>query len=150
MRQQNAEDVAGPDPDWKITVEVDSLPVILADKGKIAQAFDRLFADALGCSPRGSAVTITGAVEGPGVRISIADQRKVLRRQPLIFSWLLGSESGDTLGIMAASFCRFLAGRLIEGHGGRLWVETGARRGVTSHVWLPKDGPEQGVARPAD
>jgi signal transduction histidine kinase len=126
-----------------IRIELEPLGVAVVDKAKIEQVLDNLLSDAFVQSPHGSTITVAGRVEGNGVRISIRDLRKSpsggrpFRPLQRIFRRGRRSEPGGSI----TSLDRFVVERLIEGHGGRIWVESEFSRGSTVNVWLPKDGP---------
>ncbi|MFL5981948.1 MAG: ATP-binding protein [Gaiellaceae bacterium] len=107
---------------------------VRADERKVRQVVVNLLSNAVKFTPPGgridvSALALNGTVEvavsdtGPG--ISPADQARIFEE-----FWSAGRAEGTGLGLP-------LSRRLIELHGGRLWVESAAGRGTTFRFTLP-------------
>jgi two-component system phosphate regulon sensor histidine kinase PhoR len=131
----------------EIQVKLEALPAIVADEGKIEQVLNNLLSNALKYSPNGGTITISGVVEGDGVRLSITDQGMGIPKEqlPRMFQQFFRVEGSHMLGIKGTGLGLYLVKHLIEGHGGRIWVESEFGHGSTFLIWLPKDGPEEEV-----
>ena len=124
------------DGDAKITY--DELPIVVADAGQLRQVFQNLLANAL--KFRGSASPIIHvsavrrrkdwvfSVRDNGIGIAAEHQERIF----VIFQRLHGREQFKGTGIGLA-VCK----KIIERHGGRLWLESKPGEGTTFYFSLP-------------
>jgi len=131
-------------------VRVGDLPTVACSRGQIERLFQNLLSNALravgdgsgeirvNASPEGEAWHFTVADDGPGIAAKDADRVFQLFRT---FS-AQGRESGSGVGLTVAK-------RIVELHGGRIWVQSERGEGATFHFTLPRepdagDAPEPG------
>jgi two-component system, OmpR family, phosphate regulon sensor histidine kinase PhoR len=125
----------------EIVVKGEDLPPIVADEGKVEQVLNNLLSNALKYSPNGGTVTIAAHLEGEGIRISIADQGMGIPKEqlPRMFQQFFRVEGSHMVGIKGTGLGLYLVKHLIDGHGGRIWVESEFGHGTTFLFWLPLD-----------
>jgi signal transduction histidine kinase len=114
-------------------------PKIRADMPTILQAFTNLIRNAVRCSPPGSDVEIAMAANGPDIMLSVKDHGPGIQPdevnvifQPFHKTRARASSGEPGTGLELA-ICR----RIVERHGGRVWVESAAGAGSTFFVVLP-------------
>jgi two-component system phosphate regulon sensor histidine kinase PhoR len=122
-----------------IDVEVDipeDIPPVLADSRRIQQVVMNLLHNALKFTPEGGHVTLKAEVVGPEVVISVKDTGVGIPADdvPRIFERFYKAdraraEEGVGLGLSIAK-------HIIQGHGGRIWVESVEGRGSTFYFSL--------------
>ena len=110
------------------TVAIDlplDLPRVLADRQRIVQVLNNLFANASRYAPESSPIQVSAAPDGEHVAISVADRGRGVppERLPHLFRKHArvdgeGGISGTGLGL---AICK----GLVETHGGRIWAESG-------------------------
>jgi signal transduction histidine kinase len=115
----------------------DGLPPVNADKVRVDRILHNLLDNAIKYSPNGGDISVFArkekdclvvGVKDQGIGISKADQAKLF--QPFERLELLDSVGGFGLGL---NVCR----RLVEAHGGRIWVESRPGRGASFLFSLP-------------
>ncbi|MHB0868751.1 MAG: ATP-binding protein [Chloroflexota bacterium] len=115
------------------------LPLAEADPLRLEQVLRNLLDNAVKYSPRGGEVLVSGAVsegmltvvvEDHGIGISAQDRKRVFDRFQRASDARVGQTGGVGLGL---AICR----RLVEAHGGRIWVESEQGRGSTFVFTLP-------------
>src|SRR5262249_9540749 len=128
-----------------IEVNSSELPTVMADEGKILQVLNNLLSNAIKYSPNGGTITIVGVEEDGGVRISVSDQGLGIPKDalPKMFQRFYRVEGPPTAGIKGPGLGLYLIKHLIEGHGGRLWVESEFGKGSTFHFWIPREPPPE-------
>jgi two-component system phosphate regulon sensor histidine kinase PhoR len=129
-----------------IEVQSENLPTVMADEGKILQVLNNLLSNAIKYSPNGGVITIRGVEEDGGVRISVQDQGLGIPPDalPKMFQRFYRVEGSHMVGIKGTGLGLYLIKHLIEGHGGRIWVESEFGHGSNFIFWLPKEPPPQG------
>jgi signal transduction histidine kinase len=141
-------------PDRELTFEVtgtDDLPLIIGDSTRLYQALWNVVTNAVKYTPDGGRIYITGrqiedtiqiAVKDSGIGIQPEDQERIFDRFYILHDTALHRSSktafkGGGLGVGLT-----VARGIIEGHGGRIWVESEGHDekrlpGSTFHILLP-------------
>lgn len=122
-----------------LVLEIDSpLSDLLADKVRVQQVLHNLLANAFKFTPEGGLITVKAqqvglqlevAVRDTGVGIALEDQRRIFEAYEQAGS-RDGQQKGVGLGLAIAK-------RLVELHGGRIWVESAPGKGSTFTFRLP-------------
>jgi len=119
----------------------DELPSVTADPRQLERLLANLISNALKHGSRViSSVHVSAQRDGPGWRISVADDGvgvKASDRERIfeLFERAQSAQSTPGHGIGLAT-CR----RIVESHGGRIWVEDNTPRGAVFQFTIP-DGP---------
>jgi len=121
----------------------DQLPPIWVDEDMARRVLINLVENACKYSPSGSIVTVGAKVEDGWMHFSIEDQGSGIpvSEQDHVFdkfTRLRGQSKAGGLGIGLA-FCRLA----VQGHGGRIWVESEMDKGSTFHFTFPVATDEQ-------
>jgi two-component system, OmpR family, sensor kinase len=123
-------------------------PKLSFDAGKIEQVLNNLISNAIKFSHRGTRVRVrmecmpdmvTVAVQDEGQGIPEADRSKLFK--PFSKTSVRSTADEQSTGLGLA-----IVRRIVEGHGGRIWVESEVGKGSTFYFTLPT-GPEE---RPCD
>lgn len=121
-------------------IEHDDLPAVFGDELQLTQVFQNLLGNAIkfrGTQPPN--IHVGATVEGRDVRISVRDNGIGIgpaywERIFVIFQRLHAREDYPGTGIGLA-ICR----KIVERHGGRIWVESEEGKGSTVHFTLASD-----------
>ncbi|MGI8688855.1 MAG: ATP-binding protein [Thermomicrobiales bacterium] len=142
LLKQVAREVQARYPAHMVAVDVPQhLPPAEGDEELIIQAVRNLAENAAKYSPNGGTITLSAVAngrmtvsvqdEGPGVPVE--EQGRIFQR----FHRASTGTQGMGLGL-------YLCQRLVEAHGGRLWVESAPEAGATFRFTLPIVGREEG------
>jgi PAS domain S-box-containing protein len=126
-----------------VKVEISDLPSCLGDRNQINQVFSNLLGNALKYldPDRPGVITISGhreerevlyCVEDNGIGIASTDKDRIFN----IFYQGNSQAKGEGLGLT-------IVRRIVERHGGRVWVESSPGTGSRFFVALPVDGAGQ-------
>lgn len=118
------------------TVTAGDLPTIFGDAGLLVQVFEQLLRNAIRHSGRNPPhIRVAAQKEGADWIFAVEDdgdgiENLYLERIFRPFERLNRSSDGAGLGL---AICRLV----VEGHGGRIWAESGAGNGATFRFTLP-------------
>lgn len=116
-------------------------PEILADRQRLVQVIGNLVQNAIRVTPRGGSVTLAAEAAGGEVRFRVADAGPGIAAAdlPHLFKrfWRAERAGGRGAGLGLA-----IASGIVEAHGGRIGVDTGAG-GSTFWFTVPTAGPDE-------
>ncbi|MEK0084255.1 ATP-binding protein [Benzoatithermus flavus] len=123
------------------------LPLAHGDERRITQVLLNLVGNAIKFTEEGEIVirvetTDDGfhiAVEDTGPGIALPDQKRIFEEFRQVDSSSTRRKGGTGLGLAIAK-------RIVELHGGRIWVESALGRGATFHLVLPRQAVAQRLA----
>jgi signal transduction histidine kinase len=107
-----------------------SLPPARADRERLVQALDNLIGNAIKFTPPGGTVTIGADRHEEGIRFFVSDTGEGIDADDLdrIFDRFWQGRDSDARGTgLGLSICK----RIVEAHGGRVWVESRVGEGTT-------------------
>ena len=116
------------------------LPPVLADEGQLVRVFQNLIMNAIRHGSEGVQIEVTAERAGDRWRFSVADDGPGIppeqhERIFEIFESLERPDGRESTGIGLA-ICR----RIVERHGGWIWVESEPDEGATFHFTMPAAG----------
>jgi signal transduction histidine kinase len=125
------------------------LPRVEADARKLKQVVFNLLANAVRFTPAGGRVTVTARGHGIRARFSVTDTGPGIAaedRETIFEEYHQGAPAGQ--GQSGTGLGLPLARRLVDLHGGRLWLESEPGRGSTFTVELPVHLRTRDMAEP--
>jgi len=114
------------------------IPLIEADAERLKSCFSNLVLNAQQAMPNGGELDIEFKPKNEGIEVIIRDTGSGIDPENIekIFEpYFSTKDTGTGLGLP-------LVKRIVEGHGGRISVESTPNRGTTFHVWLPAQPPK--------
>jgi signal transduction histidine kinase len=120
----------------------DDFPVIRADPGRLRQVLNNLVSNALKYSPLGSTVTLRARERGRDqVMVEVNDEGLGVPADQAgrLFQKFERVRSPEHLKIPGTGLGLYICKRIVEGHHGRIWVESEPGQGSTFAFTLPLD-----------
>jgi signal transduction histidine kinase len=105
---------------------------IRGDIGRLDQVLMNLLGNALKFTPEGGTVTVVVRLVDGEVEVSVADSGPGIPAAeiPLLFERFGQSGQGRQPGVVGTGLGLLICRRVIEGHGGRIWVESQPGQGT--------------------
>ncbi|MBI3554306.1 MAG: response regulator [Elusimicrobia bacterium] len=128
---------------------------VLADRDKLSEVLSNLLSNAFKFAPEKSTARLSLKIENDRAVVSLQDEGAGIAPEmlPRLFESFSAAIQGPTRRHAGLGLGLPLSKQIIEQHGGRIWLESGAGgRGTTAFFTLPlsgKDTPAQQVEHPA-
>ncbi|MFQ6059028.1 MAG: ATP-binding protein [Anaerolineae bacterium] len=124
---------------WAVDFPPD-FPVVRADPERIRQVLHNLLSNAAKYSPRSGLIRVAGWVEDERVGVSVSDEGEGIpfELQERIFERFYRGQGQRVRRAEGAGLGLYMARAIVEGHGGRIWVESMPQRGTTFYFTLPR------------
>ncbi len=118
-------------PDW--------LPPVLADTDQLRQVLANLFSNAVKYSPHGGRITVGARRRDEEIVVWVADEGMGIPREALgqLFTKFYRVNNADTRSIGGTGLGLALVKKIVETHGGRVWVESTLGQGSIFFFSLP-------------
>lgn len=126
-----------------------SLPAIRGDRKRLNQVMDNLVSNAVKFSYSDSVVTIEAKELGEEVEISVTDQGQGIpeKELPMLFTDFGRTSVLPTQGEPSTGLGLAIVKRIVDAHGGRIFVESELGKGTSFRVRLPIRGADTDEAR---
>jgi signal transduction histidine kinase len=129
------------DKDQMIEAQVpENLPPVTGDETRLIQVLTNLVSNACKFTPKKGRITITAALDGDFVRVSVADNGMGISeedQQKLFHTRYFRSSNVEALEQSGTGLGLYIAKNIIEAHGGKIWVESALDKGSTFHFTVP-------------
>ena len=119
----------------------DDLPVLDIDPDRMGQILDNLLGNAFKFSEPGTTVTIRGRHRDGGVEIAVVDQGLGIPEDdlPKLFGAFQRASTRATADEPSTGLGLAIVKRMVEAHGGHIWVESEVGKGSSFIFTLPAD-----------
>lgn len=127
----------------EIEMQAETLPKALVDSGKMDQVLNNLLGNAIKFSPAGSRIEVRLAAQAGNFVLSVQDWGTGIRRDEIdqLFTPFRPGQRG-TQGEKSTGLGLAIVKRIVEGHGGKIWLESQVGQGTTFFVSIPFEPPE--------
>ncbi len=117
----------------------DDLPAVKADRTRLERILENLIDNAIKYSPEGGEVRVSAEVQQGNIVLGVSDQGIGIDAadQVNLFQAFHRLETGPWTSIQGVGLGLVVCRRLVEAHGGRIWVESERGRGSTFCFTLP-------------
>ncbi len=115
------------------------IPELILDGHKIEQVLNNLIGNAIKFSPPGTSIEVHLAYAQEEARISVRDHGPGINSGDLerIFLPFTQAAARSTMGEQGAGLGLAIVKRIVQGHGGRIWIESAEGSGSAFYVSLP-------------
>ncbi|GAC1435970.1 MAG: hypothetical protein NVSMB65_10010 [Chloroflexota bacterium] len=109
------------------------------DARRLEQALGHLVRNAICYSPPGTTVHLTAARDGDAAHITVRDEGIGVPEgeEERVFQPFVRGSNADTAHAGGLGVGLYMARRVVERHGGRLWLESPRGQGTAAHITLP-------------
>ena len=123
---------------------VPRLPTVRADRTRLTRILDNLVDNAIKYSPHGGEVTVTAQKEDTSIVVGVHDTGIGISKpnQAKLFTPFERLETVPGTAVQGVGLGLVVCRRLVEAHGGRIWVESEPGKGSTFYFTLPTNGDE--------
>lgn len=138
--EENSRLVAGTEQARSIVARVpEDLPPVRADEIAQWQVLTNLVSNALKFSPSDASVEIDVSVSGGEVQVSVMDRGRGIRARDVdkLFRKFSRLEQPVELRVKGSGLGLYICKAMVEGQGGRIWVESEPGRGSTFSYTIP-------------
>lgn len=120
-----------------------AVPTIVMDGARIAQVLTNLVTNAIKFSHPNTRVTVRARPAGDGVEIAVRDQGLGIPKDELsrLFTEFGRASVQPTAGEKSTGLGLAISRRVVEAHGGQIWVESEVGKGSTFSFSLPHHPP---------
>ena len=124
--------------------DIDPELILYADAQKLKQLCYNLIDNSVKFSPSGGCISVQAFAEEDNVHLVFRDQGIGIPEQQLsqIFETFYQIDGSTTRRFGGLGLGLTVVNRIVEAHGGDVWVESELGRGSSFHILLPKDVPE--------
>jgi len=121
---------------------------IMVDPVRLLEVFRNLLSNAAKFSPDGSPILIGVTRTGPDLVFHVKDRGGGVAPEETerVFGPFVRGAAAAREGVPGAGLGLYVSKRIVEGHGGRIWVESDQERGATFSFSLPLDRERAGSA----
>ena len=132
--------------EFRVNIQ-DDLPSVFVDRDKFTQVVGNIIDNAIKYSPMGGRIMLSGqnhakkdqvivSITDDGIGISQADQQ-------LLFTPFYRIQRPETQGIKGSGLGLYIAKKLIEAMGGKIWMTSELKQGSTFYISVPTGNTAQ-------
>jgi two-component system phosphate regulon sensor histidine kinase PhoR len=138
------------DKDLTLTVnQADRIPDIAGDRRRLTEVLQNLLDNAIQYTPAGGQIMVSAGVDGEHVVFTVSDTGIGIPEadQPRIFERFYRVDVARSREVGGTGLGLAISKHLVEGHGGRIWVDSEVGHGSQFHFTVPIFDVERAVPR---
>jgi two-component system phosphate regulon sensor histidine kinase PhoR len=128
------------DKDLRLSVnQAERIPDIAGDRRRLTEVLQNLLDNAIQYTPSGGQIMVSAGVAGSEVVFTVSDTGIGIPQaeQPRIFERFYRADVARSREVGGTGLGLSIAKHLVEGHGGRIWVESEIGQGSQFHFSVP-------------
>ncbi|WP_250868690.1 ATP-binding protein [Methanococcoides seepicolus] len=116
------------------------LPLINGDKSKLTSILTSLLDNAIKFTPQGGLITLSAIEEDKSIHIMVNDTGIGIKKNliPDLFQRFYQADASIRRKYGGIGLGLYICKNIVEGHKGKIWIESEEDKGTTVHVTLPK------------
>jgi len=125
-------------------------PSIKMDSNQIERVFINLISNAIKFTPENGTITATVSHDNKHISVSVADTGIGIKEEDLakLFSEFYRVDNPINQNVKGTGLGLALAKKIVQAHGGKIWVESEVNHGTTFHFTLPLNYERPGSSTP--
>ncbi|MFQ5356189.1 MAG: sensor histidine kinase [Mariprofundaceae bacterium] len=133
----------------KIQMDIDEELQITGDRDRLERVVFNLLNNAYKYAPEGSEVHLSGTIYDGQAMIRVSDHGPGIAKEhlPQLFDRFYRADEARNREAGGAGLGLAICKRIIEAHGGKIWVESQLGAGTSFRILLPLSGPDPKHAR---
>jgi len=138
------------DKDLSLTVnQANKIPDIAGDRRRLTEVLQNLLDNAIQYTPSGGQIMVSAGPNGSVVEFTVSDTGIGIPQsdQPRIFERFYRVDVARSREVGGTGLGLAISKHLVEGHGGKIWVESEIGRGSQFHFTVPIFDPERALPR---
>ena len=126
---------------WEAILD-DRCQEVFADRGQLERVFINLIGNAVKFTPEAGTISVRTRMADGGVEVSVADTGIGISEDDIsrLFDEFYRVENKINQNVKGTGLGLALVKKIIEAHGGRIWVESKLGEGTSFHFTLPPTG----------
>ena len=139
--QEVIDDMQKISPTHKINYYPDTTCTIFADKDKLAQVLNNLISNAIKFSPNANSIAVTTKLQEGSILLSVQDFGIGIlpQEQESVFEQFYRVNRAKQSTFPGMGIGLYICAEIVEGMGGKIWVESLITKGSTFYIRLPLD-----------
>jgi signal transduction histidine kinase len=123
----------------ELHADLGELPVMIGDRARLAQVLDNFVSNAIKFTPGNGTVSIATSCVAGGIELTVSDTGMGIpaAELPQLFQRFFRTEQATRSAIQGTGLGLAIAQAIVEGHDGRIAVESEEGAGTTFRVFLP-------------
>jgi two-component system phosphate regulon sensor histidine kinase PhoR len=119
--------------------QADRIPDIAGDRRRLTEVLQNLLDNAIQYTPAGGQIMVSAGVDGEQVVFTVSDTGIGIPEadQPRIFERFYRVDVARSREVGGTGLGLAISKHLVEGHGGRIWVESEVGHGSQFHFTVP-------------
>jgi PAS domain S-box-containing protein len=117
----------------------EGLPLAIADRERLTEVFTNIYTNALRFSPKGGKITTILREKEQFLEVEISDQGPGIPQEelPQLFQRFYRPQSPNLRAMAGTGLGLYISRKIVEEHGGKIWVESTEGQGTTIFFTLP-------------